>query len=171
MKNWIVSAAFLVCGTLPLLAIADAGTAKGHMIVNGKSFELTHAYAFARPDSFHKEKEELRVILCDASITENELRHDRDSLDKRARDGSFHAISIVIGDDMFGHGKSVDGNDIYTAEINNGWISTSGLDTLELSSMDSAAVAGRAHMDHPHDFDDAHVKFDYDVTFDAKIVR
>lgn len=171
MKNQILSAALLVCSTLPLLATADEGTAKGHIVVNGKSFELTHAYAFARPDSFHKEKEELRVILCDATITDDELRHDRDTLDKRAANGSFHAISIVIGDDMFGHGKSVASNDIYTAEINNGWISTSGLDTLEVSSMDSATVAGRAHMDHPHDFDDAHVKFDYDVSFEAKIIR
>lgn len=171
MKKNALIMTLLLFGALPLHVTADEGTAKGHMVVNGKSIELTHAYALARPDSFDKAKEELRVILSDAAISDDELRHDRDTLDKRAAGGSFHAISIVIGDDMFGHGKSIDGNDIFTAEINNGWISTSGLDTIEVSSMDSAAVAGRAHMKSPHDFDDAHVKFDYDVTFHAKIIR
>jgi hypothetical protein len=171
MKNRIWSTARLVCGTLPLLATADEGAAKGHMIVNGKTIELTHAYAFAWPDSFHKEKEDLRVILSDKPITEDELRHDRDTLDKRAADGSFHAIAIVIGDDMFGHGKSAEGNDIYTAEINGGWINTSGLDTLEMTSLDTASVAGRAHMVQAHEFDGPHARFDYDVTFEAKIVR
>ncbi len=161
----------LIGGLLPLLAGADEGTVKGHMIVNGKTVELTHAYAFARPDSFDKEKEVVRVILSDAPITDEELRHDRDTLDKRAADGSFHAIAIVVGDDMFGHGKSAQGNDIYTSEINGGWINTSGLDKLEMSSMDTKSIAGRAHTDGSHDFENPHVAFDYDVTFKAPIVR
>lgn len=161
----------LIGGLLPLLAGADEGTVKGHMIVNGKTIELTHAYAFARPDSFDKDKEQVRVILSDAPITDEELRNDRNTLDKRAADGSFHAISIAIGDDMFGHGKRAESNDIYTAEINNGWINTSGLDKFEMTSMDANAVAGRAHMEGAHDFENPRVTFDYDVTFKAPIVR
>lgn len=171
MKSPIWITALLFCSLLPLYASADEGTVKGHMIVNGKTIELTHAYAFARPDSFDKDKEEVRVILTDAPITDEEMRHDRDTLDKRAADGGFHAISIVIGDDMFGDGKSAQSNDIYTAEINNGWINTSGLDKFEMTSMDANAVAGRAHMKGAHDFESAHVSFDYDVTFKAPIVR
>lgn len=171
MKHRILSMALVISSVLPLLASAEEGSAKGHMIVNGKTVELTHAYAFAQPDSFHKEKEEVRVILSDAPISDEELRHDRDTLDKRAADGSFHAIAIVVGDDMFGHGKRAASNDIYTAEINDGWINTSGLDKFEMSSMDTDAIAGRAHMDGPHDFENPHVTFDYDVTFKAQIVR
>ena len=171
MNYRIMISALLICCLLPLLAAADEGSAKGHMIVNGKTVELTHAYAFAQPDSFHKEKEEVRVILSDAPITDEELRNDRNTLDKRAADGSFHAISIVVGDDMFGDGKRAASDDIYTAEINNGWINTSGLDKFEMSAMDSGSIAGRAHMDGAHEFENPHVTFDYDVTFKAQIIR
>ncbi len=161
----------LVCGLCPLLAGAGEGTAKGKMIVNGKTIELTHAYAIAQPNTFHKEKEDIRVIFSDKPIGDEALRHDRDQLDKLAAGGQFHAIAVTIGDDMSGHGKSADGNDIYTVEINKGWMNTGGLDVFEMTSLDKKAIAGRLHMKSPHNFSDEHATFDYDVTFSAPILH
>lgn len=171
MLRQTVCFTLMMCGLSPLLAGAGEGTAKGTMTVNGKTIELTHVYAIAQPNTFHKEKEEVRVILSDKPIGEDAVRHDRDQLDKLAASGTIHAIAVTIGDDMFGHGKSADSNDIYTSEINKGWINTGGLDTFEMKSLDSNAIAGRLHMKSPHQFSDEHATFDYDVTFSAPIIR
>ncbi|MEP7043478.1 MAG: hypothetical protein ABI843_10475 [Dokdonella sp.] len=163
--------ALLLGVVCPLLASAQEGTAKGSMTVNGKAIVLSHAYAFAQPNHFDKEREDLRVILTDKPISDDALRHDRDQLDKQAAAGTLHAIAVTIGNDMSGHGKSADSNDIYVAEINHGWLNTSGLDTFEMTSLDAKALSGRLHMIAPHEFGDDNTKFDYDVTFNAAIAR
>lgn len=171
MRRHALLFSVVLCGTGSLSAVAGEGTVQGKMIVNGKTIALTHAYALAQPNSFHKEKEDIRVILSDAPISDEALRHDRDHLDKLAATGKFHAIAVTIGDDMFGHGKSADSNDIYTVEINKGWINTGGLDKFEMKSLDANAIAGRLHMKSVHDFTDEHATFDYDATFSAPIVH
>ena len=162
--------AFLCCAG-SLSAFAGEGTVQGKMIVNGKTITLTHVYALAQPNSFHKERQNIRVILSDAPISDEALHHDRDQLDKLAATGKFHAIAVTIGDAMSGHGKSAEGNDIYAVEINKGWMNTSGLDKFEMKSLDANAIAGRLHMDSAHDFTDDHATFDYDATFSAPILH
>lgn len=169
-KRALLFTVFL-CATSSLSAFAGEGTVQGKMIVNGKTIALTHVYALAQPNSFHKEKEDIRVILSDAPISDEALRHDRDQLDKLAATGKFHAIAVTIGDEMSGQGKRADGNDIYTVEINKGWMNTGGLDKFEMKSLDAKAIAGRLHMTSAHEFTDDHATFDYDATFSAPIVH
>ncbi|MEO7323994.1 MAG: hypothetical protein ABIW82_04120 [Dokdonella sp.] len=171
MRHHALLFAVLFCGTSSLSALAGEGSVQGKMVVNGKTIALTHVYALAHANSFHKEKEDIRVILSDAPISDDALRHDRDQLDKLAATGKFHAIAVTIGDDMFGHGKSADGNDIYTVEINKGWMNTGGLDQFEMKSLDAKAIAGRLHMKSAHEFSDDHATFDYDATFSAPILH
>lgn len=169
MRRHATLFALFICGLCPLSVYAAEGTVQGKMIVNGKAIALTHAYAIAQPNSFHKEKQDIRLIFADAPISADALRHDRDQLDKLAAAGTFHAIAVTIGDDMFDHGKRANSNDIYTVEINKGWMNTSGLDQFEMKSLDDKVIAGRLHTDGAHTFSDEHASFEYDVTFSAPI--
>ena len=150
-------------------ALADEGTIQGKMVVNGKAIAFNHVYAIARPVAHEKDKEEIRVIFSDAPLDDDVMRHDRERLRDLAATGKLHAIAVTIADDMFGHGKWAKTKDIYTVEINKGWVGSSGYDLLEMKSVDASTVAGRLHTDGPHKiFQDT---FDYDVTFSAPIRR
>jgi hypothetical protein len=169
MKRFAIIVAAALCAPTP--TFSAEGTVQGKFVINGKSIPLTHVYAIARPDTFHKEKEEIRVILSDAPIGEDALRHAPDQLPKLAATGKLHAVAVTIGDDMFGHGKSANGTEIYTVEINKGWMSTGGLDRFEQKSLDAKTIAGHLQTKSPHTFDDYRATFAYDATFNSPIER
>src|ERR1700682_699387 len=101
--------------SLPAFSEADPGKVTGKMMVNGKTFKLTHVYASARPGSRDKKQVEIRVILSDVAISAEDLANSGNR-EKLATAGKLHAIELMLGADPMGHpGKYPLSNDIYDA--------------------------------------------------------
>src|SRR5437762_111620 len=93
-----------------LLAVAFASTiafaaeqwkVTGQMVINRKGIKLTHVYASAGPSRWHKKKVEIRVILSDMPLSDEELGSGskREAL---ANAGKLHAMELILADDPTG---------------------------------------------------------------------
>ena len=155
----------------PVVSPAEQGTVTGHMVVNGKTVKLTHVYASARPGQRDKKQVEIRVILSDVPISDEDLAKagNREAL---AAAGKLHAMELLLGEVPSDPGKRALSNDIYDAAFN-GWIRLIGYDTFEMKTDDGKTIAGRHSMASPHKFSDTGkgVTFQDDVTFSAPLAH
>jgi hypothetical protein len=156
-----------------VMATTEAGSVTGHMVVNGKTFKLTHVYASAMPGRSDKKQVEIRVILSDVPISDEDLAN-ASHREELATAGKLHAMELLLGDDPTGHpGKRALYNDIYDAAFNGGQqpMRLMGLDTFETKTDDGKTIAGRHSMASPHKFGDIGkgVTFQDDVTFSAPV--
>jgi hypothetical protein len=157
----------------PAVSAAEPGKVTGQMMVNGKTFKLTHVYASARPGSRDKKQVEIRVILSDVAISAEDLASSSNR-EKLATAGKLHAMELLLGADPMGHpGKYPLSNDIYDAAFNGAQqpMRLIGLDTFETKTDDGKTIAGRHSMSSPHKFSDIGngVTFQDDVTFSAPV--
>ena len=156
----------------PVVSAAEQGKVTGQMVVNGKTVKLAHVYAYARPGQRDKKQVEIRVILSDVPISDEDLAKagNREAL---AAAGKLHAMELLLGEDPTGDsGKRALSNDIYDAAFN-GWIRLIGYDTFEMKTDDGKTIAGRHSMASPHKFSDTGkgVTFQDDVTFSAPLAH
>jgi hypothetical protein len=159
----------------PVVSAAEQGKVTGQMVVNGKTIKLTHVYASARPGRSDAKKVEIRVILSDVPISDEDLANsgNREAL---ATAGKLHAMELLLGEDPMGHpGKRTLYNDIYDAAFNGSQqpMRLQGLDTFETKTDDGKSIAGRHFMASPHKFGDMGngVTFQDDVTFSAPVAH
>jgi hypothetical protein len=157
----------------PVVCSAEQGKATGQMVVNGKTVKLTYAYASARPGQFNKKEVEIRVILSDVPLSNEELASSgkREAL---ATAGKLHAIEVLLGSDPMGHpGKRALYNDIYHSAFNGSQqpMRLQGPGTFETKTDDGKTIAGRHFIAPPYKFGDIGkgVTFQDDVTFSAPV--
>jgi hypothetical protein len=73
------------------LASAAPGTATGKLTIQGKTFDLKHAYANEVPDGFDKSKNAVQVLLTSAPVDEEAVT-DSGLLMDLYGDGKFHGL-------------------------------------------------------------------------------
>ena len=155
----------------PVVSAAEQGKVTGQMVVYEKTVKLTHVYASARPGQRDKKQVEIRVILSDVPISDEDLAKagNREAL---AAAGTLHAMELLLGEVPSDPGKRALSNDIYDAAFN-GWIRLIGDDTFEMKTDDGKTIAGRHSMASPHKFSDTGkgVTFQDDVTFSAPLAH
>ena len=155
----------------PVVSAAEQGKVTGQMVVNGKTVKLTHVYASASPGQRDKKQVEIRVILSDVPISDEDLAKagNREAL---AAAGKLHAMELLLGEVPSDPGKRALSNDIYDAAFN-GSIRLIGYDTFEMKTDDGKTIAGRHSMASPHKFSDTGkgVTFQDDVTFSAPLAH
>jgi hypothetical protein len=158
-----------------IASATEQGNVTGKMVINGKTIKLTHVYASAGPSRWDKKKVEIRVILSDVPLSDEELASGskREAL---ADAGKLHAMELILADDPMGHpGKRAMSNDIYDSAFTTAQqpMRLSGLDTFETKTDDGKTIAGHHFMDSPHKFSDIgnNVTFQDDVTFTAVVVQ
>jgi hypothetical protein len=155
----------------PVVSAAEQGKVTGQMVVYEKTVKLTHVYASARPGQRDKKQVEIRVILSDVPISDEDLAKagNREAL---AAAGKLHAMELLLGEVPSDPGKRALSNDIYDAAFN-GWIRLIGYDTFEMKTDDGKTIAGRHSMASPHKFSDTGkgVTFQDDVTFSAPLAH
>ncbi len=159
----------------PAVFAADPGTVTGKMVVNGKTFKLTHVYATAMPGRSDKKKIEIRVILSDVPISADDLASSK-TRETLATDGKLHAMELLLGDDPSGHpGKIALYNEIYDAAFNGSQqpMRLTGDDRFETKTDDGRTIAGHHSMPSPHNFRDMGngVVFQDDVTFSVPVAQ
>ena len=157
------------------VSAGEHGAATGHMVVNGKTFALAHAYAFARPGRRDKTKVEIRVVLSDVAIADVDLDTPA-TLSALATSGRLHAIDLLVGDDPMGHpGKFPLYIDIYDAAFNGSQqpMRLQGQQEFETRIDDGTTIAGRHFIPLSFNFSDIgnNVTFQDDVTFTATVRR
>ncbi len=155
------------------ISAAEQGKVTGQMVINGKTIKLTHVYASARPSRWDKKKVEIRVIVSDVPLGDEELASGskREAL---ANAGKLHAMELILADDPMGHpGKRAMSHDIYDSAFTTAQqpMRLSGLDTFETKTDDGKVIAGCHFLESPHKFSDIgnNVTFQDDMTFTAAI--
>src|SRR5258708_38234861 len=96
-----------------IASAAEQGKVTGQMVINGKTIKLTHVYASAVPSRWDKKKVEIRVILSDVPLSDEDLASGgrREAL---ANARKLHAMELILADDPMRHpGKRAMSNDIY----------------------------------------------------------
>ena len=155
-----LAAAIVFC--IAATAYAQPGTATGTMTVNGKAFALRHAYASAQPGFFDKKSEDVRVLLTDVPLDE-EQRADVFAISRLARSGQLHGIEVVVD----AKGSPMSG--AIFVEAFNGMASVAGMHKFEITAMERKLIAGRMFVEGSRTFDQ--VTWQYDATFSAPIPR
>jgi hypothetical protein len=151
---------------LLLLFMAQAagreGTVTGSLTLNGHRTALRHVYASAQSGFFDKSTEDIRVLLSDVPLSDQD-RSDPFALVHLGRDGKARILEVVLDHD----GAPISGA-IYAREFD-GMVSAAGMHEFTRERFDRSVVAGHLTMATPHTFD--HVTFQYDATFSAPIPR
>jgi hypothetical protein len=80
-----------------LAAVAAMAAEPGKLVVNGKSYALTHVYARKGPDPFEKTKMATYVIAVDRELNAA-TRSDEDALRELAWDGKLNMVEIQLND-------------------------------------------------------------------------
>ena len=143
-------------------ALAQDGTASGHLTLNGETTPLTHAYASAQPGFFDKTKEDVRILLSDVELPQSALE-DVFELIHMGRDGKAHVVEVVLDAEA----SPISGA-LY-AKAFDGTVSVTGMHRFTRQVFERARVAGRLSMAEPKSFQG--VTFQYDATFAARIPR
>ena len=157
-----VAFALLLATAWPAESLAQDGTAKGTLRLDGKVTELRYAYASARLDFLDKTMEAIHVLLSDVPLPES-ARNDLFTLIGLGRKGQAHIVEVALD----ANGQPITGA-IYAAAFN-GMVSLSGIHEFERERFDRTGVAGRLRTRAPSDF--SKVTFEYDVRFSATIRR
>ena len=139
-------------------APAGTGTAEGKLTADGKSFNLTYAYAIKfKTDGF----EYYKLVLIDAPLTDHQQRLFPDEASiKLIKAGKIHALGLNIK----GSG-GLTSVDIYNSD---GWPEVQEEKKLQVKTLDGKTLAGRAYVDKPFRYVDGLV-YNYDVKFSAPV--
>ncbi len=144
-RKLVVLAGILFSVVVPALALAQGGTATGHLTLNGQTVRLTHAYASAQPGFFDKTTEDIRILLSDVALPDSALT-DVFELIHLGRDGTARVVEIVID----ASGSPISGS--FYAPAFDGSVSATGMHKFERQALDRTTVAGRLWMSEPHEF-------------------
>ena len=141
-----------------------AGKAEGTLTVNGKTINVTYAYALSAPGFADPNTPDVKVILSDVPLDAAALADDLARV-QLAQQGKLHAFEITI---------DASGTPISTAWRHNGFQGgmPSGLssdDVFTKTVFDGKVVEG-SYKSGPNDefFDD---KYSFDVSFHAEIAH
>jgi hypothetical protein len=138
------------------------GAADGTLTVNGTTYSLKYAYASAQPGFFDKSKEDIRVLLSDLPLTDDQ-RADVFEIIRLANDGKAHVVEVVLDADQ----KPIAGS-FFTKPFE-GMVSATGMHLFEPQTFEHKRIAGRLHTDGARTFQD--VTYEYTATFAAAIPR
>lgn len=138
--------------------------AEGTITVNGKTINLSHAYARAVRGFFDKTKEDIEVILCDAPL-EGKALVDQFERINQAKEGRLHAFEITF---------NAEGTPISTSWRHNGFDgkAPSGLSSSDVFTskvFDGKLVEGRYTSAKPREFF-GHT-YSFDVAFRAAVIH
>ena len=152
--------------SVPAMAFAAAGTAKGTFTVKGKTTKLAHAYAVAKPDSSDKTKEDVVVTLTDVPLDAKVLADPMPfGLQNLTEANKLHAIRFTINPE-----RAVTSTSMFDSAFQMSSVSSAGSHIkLDVKTLDKTTVAGKLYIVQPADFDG--VPYEYSVTFSAPIVR
>ena len=144
---------------------AEDGTAKGTLIVAGKTTPLTYAYARAEKGFFDNTKEDILVILSDVAIPEEALS-DPFGRHKMAADGKLHGIEVVLNSER----EAISGGLFHEAFTETqGFVSVTGMHDFQAKIFDGKIVEGTLSTRKPDTF--MKKTFEYTATFSASVWR
>lgn len=138
---------------LPVAALAAPGTAKGKITINGKSKELTYAYAW-------KDGANTTVLLSDAKI-DPKMFGDHFALTDLARKDKFTGVQATITPK-----GEVSSGTFYTA-AEDGYFDAIGMHEWKKKSQTAKEIAGKLSTDHEHKF--FKTTYSYSADFSAPI--
>jgi hypothetical protein len=142
----------------------SAGTATGVLTIDGKSLELKHAYAMSQPNVFHKEKNDVAVLLTAAPLPAGALQ-GKESLSDVISD--LHGWALFKIDEK---GSAI-GETIDHPSLGNRRLMMSGFTyaTLVVKSLGKDRIEGSFKTETAESFNDH--KYEINVSFDAPIVQ
>jgi hypothetical protein len=154
-----------ICSLLLLGAMVAApqgtGNASGKFTVDDKTTELRYVRAREGKAEFDSTKREIRVVLSDVPITDDDMDDDF-SLGAGAREGKLHAVEVRLNP----VGEPTDGS-LYHEAFGSGHLSVSGMHHFEHTAWDDKTVAGKLYMEEPGEFMDK--KYVYTATFSTEL--
>jgi hypothetical protein len=135
-------------------ASMQAGTATGTLTVDGKVYQLRHAYARKEPGAFDEKKTDVVLDLLDAPVPEAALKN-RFGLRDLVAAGKVHGLSVTID----ASGQVISGG-FYMPGLE--FASSTGWQKLEPVAFDASTLEGRLYSQGEHDL------FEHKVTIDAR---
>jgi hypothetical protein len=133
-------------------ASMQAGAAAGTLTVDGKVYQLRHAYARKVPGAFDEKKTDVVLDLLDAPVDEKLLK-DRFGLRDQVKAGKVHGLSVTIDD----AGQVISGS-FYLPELE--FASSTGWQKLETVAFAPKMVEGRLYSEGEHELLDHKVGID-----------
>ena len=152
----------LVLGALSFLVVSSvpAGTAKGTLTVNGKTFNLKNASAVNKKNSFDKQKTDVMVVLTDKELPAGALFDDFAIMS--LADQGISGVTFTIDAD-----KRVNTGALFSPSFKKmKQFSSTGNQKLDLKTWTKDHVAGSISIPADDFFDE---KYQYTATFDASI--
>jgi hypothetical protein len=141
------------------------GTASGSLTIAGKTTPLTYAYARAEKGFFDPSKEDIRVILTDVPLSDEELA-DESARSRLAEAGKLHSVEVVINAEK----QPIAGVLRHAAfSRTQGFVSVSGMHKFEPKTFDGRFVEGRLSTETLSEF--MNVTFAYAATLRAAVWR
>jgi hypothetical protein len=157
----VVLAAVLAIAPAVLQAQTPA-QATGSLTANGVTTPLRFVYASAQPGFFDARTEDVRILLSDVELTDEE-RGDTFALIRRGRAGTAHVVEVVLDTE----GAPIAGA-LY-APIFNGMLSATGMHQFTRSRFEKTIVAGRLQTRSLQEIDT--ITWSYEAEFSAPIAR
>lgn len=118
-------------------ASMQAGTAAGTLTVDGKVYELRHAYAHTEPGAFDETKKDVVLSLVDAEAPAATFK-DRFGARDLVKAGKLHGLAVTID----ASGRVISGS-FYLPELE--FASSTGWQQLEPVAFDARALEGRLY--------------------------
>jgi hypothetical protein len=144
-------------------ALPTLATSTGKLTVNGKTANLTHAYAAKRKDPFDKSKTVTYLVFADQEVPAAAL-FDMGDMMMWADKAHPQILTVTVDADGQVISTSVESPNL----VKMGQISGVGKQQLELTANDAKHVVGRFYLPKEEEFFDNH--YSYDVRFDAPYV-
>lgn len=154
----------LLLALVALLGLASPGRAavSGKLVVAGKTYKITQAYAWAEKGFFDPKKQDIVVVLCDAEVAPAAL-HDRFARRDLAKAGKLHCVEQTIDADQQVINFTIQ-HEMFKKPESGG----STFQVFEAKTFDGKTIAGRSRTTAPQkSFDD--VVYSYDIKFSLPI--
>jgi len=151
-----------------LLAVSLSGqsSATGKLVVNGKSVDITQAYAYVEMTvEGAKKTENVVVLLCDAPVP-NAAVQDGYERNKLIDADKLHCVEVMVNSGKKALHYSVQ-HKLFGAMMNPGGDDEEHL--VDVKTLDSKMIAGRASTKVPQKSWTNDMPYSYDITFSAPI--
>ncbi|MGZ8831023.1 MAG: hypothetical protein ACXW2Q_11680 [Thermoanaerobaculia bacterium] len=152
----------LVLGALSFLVVSAvlAGTAKGTLTVNGKTFNLENACAVNKKNPFDKKKTDVLIVLTDKELSAGALFDDFALMS--LADQGISGVTFAVDAD-----KRINTGTIFSPSFKKmKQFSSTGNQKLDMKTWTKDQVVGSISIPADDFFDE---KFQYTATFDAPI--
>ena len=152
----------LVLGALSFLVVSAvlAGTAKGTLTVNGKTFNLKNAHAVNKKNPFDKKKTDVLIVLTDKEIPDGALFDDFALMS--LADQGISGVTFAVDAD-----KRINTGTLFSPSFKKmKQFSSTGNQKLDMKTWTRDHVAGSISIPADDFFDE---KYQYTATFDAPI--